>query len=66
MLDNAERYIEAASERKRAMMPELIILPGAGHFEIVAVDAAEAWQRRAPRRRFNCASELACHSCDDD
>lgn len=41
MLDNAERYIKAATDAGDDA--ELIVLPGAGHFEIVAVDAAE-WQ----------------------
>ncbi len=46
MLDNAKRYIRAASEAGDDA--RLIVLPGAGHFEIVAVDASE-WQdlRRA-------------------
>ena len=39
MLDNAERYIKAASDA--GDNAELIVLPGAGHFEIVAVDASE-------------------------
>lgn len=39
MLDNAKRYIQAASEADDDA--QLIILPGAGHFEIVAVDAGE-------------------------
>lgn len=39
MLDNAERYIKAASQAGDET--QLIRLPGAGHFEIVAVDADE-------------------------
>lgn len=37
MLDNAERFTEAAGQADDDA--RLIILPGAGHFEIVAVDA---------------------------
>lgn len=46
MLDNAKRYIDAAAEAGDDC--QLIVLPGAGHFEIVAV-AADEWQavRRA-------------------
>ena len=46
MLDNAERYIKAAAAAGDDS--QLIVLPGAGHFEIVAVDSKE-WRdvRRA-------------------
>lgn len=46
MLDNARRYIRATGEAGDDA--RLIVLPGAGHFEIVAVDASE-WRdvRRA-------------------
>lgn len=39
MLDNAERYIAAAHEAGDDA--QLIVLPGAGHFEIVAVETEE-------------------------
>ncbi|MDE2776056.1 MAG: alpha/beta hydrolase [Chloroflexota bacterium] len=39
MLENARRYTEAACQAGDDA--QLIILPGAGHFEIVAVDASE-------------------------
>lgn len=39
MLDNAERYIAAA--RAAGDETQLIVLPGAGHFEIVAVETEE-------------------------
>ena len=45
MLDNARRYTAAASQAGDDA--QLIVLPGAGHFEIVAVDSQE-W--RAVRR----------------
>lgn len=46
MLDNAQRYIDAAKVARDDC--QLVILPGAGHFEIVAVES-RAWQdvRRA-------------------
>ena len=61
MLDNAKRYIEAATAADDEA--QLIVLPGAGHFEIVAVDAKE-WQD--VRRAALQLSEKLLSSCGDN
>jgi len=61
MLDNAKRYIEAATAADDEA--QLIVLPGAGHFEIVAVDAKE-WQD--VRHAALQLSEKLLSSCGDN
>ena len=58
MLANAERYIAAA--HTAGDDAELIVLPGAGHFEIVAVDTEEwaAVQRATLQLRDKLHLEL--------
>ncbi|MCY3865168.1 MAG: alpha/beta hydrolase [Chloroflexi bacterium] len=61
MLDNAERYIAAA--RAAGDDAQLIVLPGAGHFEIVAVETKE-W---AAVQRATAQLRDALHpSCGED